>query len=58
MSRKDALLRLHQRVTSRRETLRDKLNGDKKPAQTEVGDLWDAASDGATSELNSQLATL
>jgi DnaK suppressor protein len=58
MSRKDALLRLHQRLTSRRETLRDKLNGDKKPAHTDVGDLGDVASEGATSELNSQLASL
>ena len=58
MSRKDALLRLHQRLTSRRETLRDKLNGDKKPAPTDVGDLCDAASEGAASELNSQLASL
>lgn len=58
MSRKDALLRLHQRLTSRRDLLRKKLNGDKRPDQVEVGDLGDAASEGATSELNSQLASL
>ena len=58
MSRKDALLRLHQRLTSRREALRKKLNGDKKPAHRDVGDLGDVASEGATSELNSQLPSL
>lgn len=58
MSRKDALLRLHQRLTARRDALRKKLNGDKRPVQKDVGDLGDVASEGATSELNSQLASL
>lgn len=58
MSRKDALLRLHQRLTTRRDTLRKNLNGDKRPAQTEVGDVGDMANEGATSELDSQLASL
>ena len=58
MSRKDALLRLHQRLTTRRDALRKKLNGNKRTVQKDVGDLGDVASEGAASELNSQLASL
>ena len=58
MSRKDALLRLHQRLTTRRDALRKKLNGNKPTVQKDVGDLGDVASEGTASELNSQLASL
>jgi len=58
MSRKDSLLRLHQRLTARRYTLRKKLNMESSPACTAVGDLGDVANEGALSELNSQLASL
>ncbi len=60
MARKDALLRLHQRLLAKRDDLRRKLaeelnlsKGDK-----EVGDVGDAAADGTASELDSQLAAL
>lgn len=58
MSRKDALLRLHHRLTARRDSLRKKLTGEKNVNQKDVGDLGDVASAGATSELNSQLASI
>lgn len=60
MSRKDSLLRLFQRLTARRDSLRDKLSLEKDPDvdRTDVGDLGDAAHDGATTELNSQLASI
>ena len=58
MSRKDSLLRLHQRLSARRDALRSKLNGKVKRDQRDVGDLGDVAHEGATTELNSQLASL
>lgn len=61
MARKDALLRLHQRLLSKRGALRKKLVGDDRPWQPSPrngGDLGDNASEGTTRELNSQLAAL
>jgi DnaK suppressor protein len=59
MARKDALLRLHERLVAKRDSLRKKLASDF--AMTEVsttGDEADAANDGAQNELNTQLAAL
>ena len=58
MSRKDSLLRLFQRLSSRRDTLREKLSLDTDVDRSDVGDLGDVAQDGATTELNSQLASI
>ena len=61
MARKDALLRLHERLISKRDTLRKKLTGD---AQFDVqnyntgGDVGDAANSGSQNELNTQLKAL
>lgn len=60
MARKDALLLLHQRLTAKRDALRKKL-GDVKLSdspKTGVGDVGDAASDGESAEIDSQLASL
>ncbi|HID22041.1 MAG TPA: TraR/DksA family transcriptional regulator [Planctomycetaceae bacterium] len=58
MARKDALLRLHQRLVARRDFLRKKLGQqlEELPRERDVGDVGDAATDGACSELDSQLA--
>src|SRR3990172_1856781 len=61
MSRKDALLRLHERLTAKRDALREKLIDDRDLAAATnggAGDVGDVASDGAQSELNTQLAAL
>jgi len=61
MARKDALLRLHERLIAKRETLRQKLAEDLDIApapENGTGDVGDAANDGAQCELNSQLAAL
>ena len=61
MARKDAILRLHQRLVAKRDALREKLLGDIKVSQATsagVGDVGDAANHGASAELNSQLAAL
>jgi DnaK suppressor protein len=63
MSRSDALLRLHERLVARCNELRKKLllNSDgenKDTSRRNVGDLGDAASEGAVNELNSQLASI
>jgi DnaK suppressor protein len=63
MARKDALLRLHARLVSRRDALRKALSGDLDSlhaynATFEVGDNGDAAVDTANDEINSQLAEL
>lgn len=58
MSRKDSLLRLFQRLSERRDVLRSKLSLDSDVDRSDVGDLGDVAHDGATSELNSQLASI
>ena len=61
MARKDAILRLHQRLTAKRDALRKKLVDEFKVSQTTsagVGDVGDAANHGTSAELNSQLASL
>ncbi len=63
MARKDALLRLHSRLVTRRNALRKALSGDldslREYASTfEVGDTADAAVDTANDEISSQLAEL
>lgn len=61
MSRKDALLRLHERLIAKRNALRAKLNEDRDvsiPVNSGTGDVGDVANDGAQTELNSQLAAL
>jgi DnaK suppressor protein len=58
MSRKDSLLRLYQRLNARRDTLREKLSLGNESDRVDVGDLGDVAHDGATTELNSQLASI
>jgi DnaK suppressor protein len=59
MARKDALLRLHERLVVKRDSLRRKLSDDLSlnPVST-TGDEADAANDGAQNELNTQLAAL
>lgn len=61
MARKDALLRLHQRLMDKRADLRKKLGSvdpqwESTPPQG--GDVGDAANHGASRELNTQLAAL
>lgn len=61
MARKDALLRLHQRLTAKRDSLRKKLIDEHdlhRRAQTPGGDVGDAANRGTESEMNSQLEAL
>jgi DnaK suppressor protein len=61
MARKDALLRLHERLISKRDALRAKVTGDldlSLQVSSGTGDVGDAANDGAQNELNSQLAAL
>ena len=63
MSRSDALLRLHERLVARCNELRKKLSTDSDKdtsdaSRRNVGDLGDAASNGAVNELNSQLASI
>ena len=63
MARKDALLRLHQRLVTRRDALRKALNGDLDSLRDyhstfDVGDNVDAAVDTANGEISTQLAEL
>ncbi len=61
MARKDALVRLHQRLAAKRDALRKKLVDEFdlcRTSSTGVGDVGDAASDGAQNEIDSQLASL
>jgi len=61
MARKDALLRLHQRLIAKRDSLHRKLVDNNKLAHAAgpgVGDAGDAATDGEQTEINSQLAAL
>lgn len=61
MARKDALLRLHQRLIAQRDSLRTQLaRGVSMSSDTGAGtsDLGDVASDDAEREVNSQLASL
>jgi len=59
MARKDALLRLHERLVAKRDSLRKKLADDLTINEiSTTGDEADAANDGAQNELNTQLAAL
>lgn len=63
MARKDALLRLHKRLVSRRDALRSKLTDDLDGLGTSgktsgPGDIGDEAYDGTRTELSSRLATI
>lgn len=61
MARKDALLRLHQRLIEKRDTLRTKIGADDTAWQASPqtgGDIGDAANHGTSRELNTQLAAL
>jgi len=61
MARKDALLRLHDRLIRKRDALRQKLEEDTSlsvQAHSGTGDIGDAANDGAQRELDSQLVSL
>lgn len=61
MARKDALLRLHQRLLAQRDDLRSKLGHEmnRTPASgAGRSDVGDVASDGTENEINSQLAAL
>jgi DnaK suppressor protein len=60
MARKDALLRLHERLLAERSDLRRKLADELNIAlpSDSSGDVGDAANDGAQKELNSQIAAL
>ncbi len=59
MSRKDALLRLHKSLVSKRDELRQQLAHEIESAQASdagTGDVFDAAMDGTQNEMHSQLA--
>ncbi len=61
MARKDALLRLHQRLVAQRDSLRKKLALDMSLASdggAGTSDLGDVANDDADREVNTQLASL
>ncbi len=61
MSRKDALLKLHGRLLLKRNTLKKKMTNHmdvSRRSRAGVGDMIDAASRGASTELNTQLAAL
>lgn len=58
-TRKDALLRLHESLVAKRDELREQLAHELEAsasAATGTGDLFDAAMDGAQTEMHSQLA--
>lgn len=60
MARKDALLRLHQRLMEKRDDLRVKIAGGKQlgNATRSGGDVGDVATDGEAVELDSRLAAI
>lgn len=61
MARKDALLRLHDRLMAKRNSLRKRLAEEHNltlPTWTGSRDVGDAASEGAEAELDNQLAAL
>jgi DnaK suppressor protein len=62
MARRDALLRLHKSLTSRRDELRRRLGGTLKDLRNyksnDTGDSADAAFDSGSEEVSSQLAEL
>lgn len=59
MSRKDSLLRLHERLVAKRDSIRRKLDDDMEmPTGGSGGDVIDAANEDASSDLSTQLANL
>lgn len=61
MSRKNSLLKLHERLVIKRDSLRKKMNTHidlAKPGRFGVGDVADIASEGAETELKTQFAVL
>ena len=58
MSRKDALLKLYQRLVAKRDELLETLGYGTGQCDAEVGDSADVASDSAMIELNTQLASI
>jgi DnaK suppressor protein len=62
MARRDALLRLHKSLTSRRDELRKRLGGELKDLRSsktaDTGDAADQAFDSGSEEVSSQLAQL
>jgi len=62
MAKKDALLRVHTRLVTRRDALRKALSGDmdayREYSAMQVGDTVDAAVDTANDEISSQLVEL
>jgi len=62
MARRDALLRLHKALVSRRDELRRRLGGELKDLRSsktaEIGDAADLAFDSGSEEVSSQLAEL
>jgi DnaK suppressor protein len=62
MARRDALLRLHKSLVSRRDELRRRLGGELKDLRSsktaEIGDAADLAFDSGSEEVSSQLAQL
>ena len=58
MSRKEALLRLYERLISKRDAIRHKLDSGSDQSVPDVGDSADAACDDIAHELDSQLAAL
>lgn len=59
MARRDALLRLHKRLSSQRDHLRLQLQGQRRGHHhDDVGDLGDASVEGVEHEIDSQLAAL
>ena len=60
MARKDALLRLHERLIAKRDSLREMLDSESSLGDmgTSGGDVVDAANEDAHSELSTQLAAL
>ena len=58
MSRKDALLRLYERLIAKRDAIRRKLDLGADQSAPDVGDSADAACDDIAHEMDSQLAAL
>jgi DnaK suppressor protein len=61
MARKDALLRLHKRLIAKRDSLRKKIVDELDSVRTTnsgSSDVGDAAADGASNELETQIAAL
>ncbi|MDA1014709.1 MAG: TraR/DksA family transcriptional regulator [Planctomycetota bacterium] len=61
MARNESLLRLHERLIAKRDSLRFKLSDEFKLSELSrsgVGDVGDAANDGEQNEVDTQLASL